>query len=76
MNVRPMDVGIAALIALNILEGFDLASLESLSVEKMHLMIERCASPLPMRVGTCLIRFSNIPVNELLSKDMQANAEN
>src|SRR5690606_24242843 len=36
----PNGQGITALIALNILEGFDLASLDLLSPEKMHLMIE------------------------------------
>src|SRR6185503_13192425 len=36
----PNGQGITALIGLNILEGFDLAALEALSIEKMHLMIE------------------------------------
>lgn len=66
----PNGQGIAALIALNILEGFDLASLESLSVEKMHLMIE--AMRLAFADASWYVsdpKFSNIPVNELLSKD-------
>ncbi|KAA0266771.1 MAG: gamma-glutamyltransferase, partial [Chloroflexi bacterium] len=36
----PNGQGITALIALNVLEGFDLASMDLLSPEKMHLMIE------------------------------------
>src|SRR5918996_5671560 len=36
----PNGQGITALIALNILEGFDLASLDPLSTERLHLMIE------------------------------------
>jgi gamma-glutamyltranspeptidase/glutathione hydrolase len=66
----PNGQGITALIALNILEGFDLASLASLSTERMHLMIEA------MRLAFADARwyvadpaFSNIPVKELLSKE-------
>jgi len=66
----PNGQGITALIALNILEGFDLASLESLSVEKMHLMIE--SMRLAFADSSWYVtdpKFSNIPVKELLSKD-------
>lgn len=66
----PNGQGITALIALNILEGFDLALLPSLSTERMHLMIEA------MRLAFADARwyvtdpaFSKIPVAELLSKD-------
>jgi gamma-glutamyltranspeptidase/glutathione hydrolase len=66
----PNGQGITALIALNILEGFDLASLPSLSTGRMHLMIEA------MRLAFADSRwyvadpaFSKIPVNELLSKE-------
>lgn len=66
----PNGQGIAALIALNILEGFDLASLDSLSPEKMHLMIE--ALRLAFADANWYVTdpaFSKIPLNELLSKD-------
>jgi gamma-glutamyltranspeptidase/glutathione hydrolase len=36
----PNGQGLAALIALNILEGFELKKMEPLGVERMHLMIE------------------------------------
>ncbi len=66
----PNGQGIAALIGLNLLEGFDLPSMPSLSVEKTHLMIEA------MRLAFADARwyvadpaFSNIPIHELLSKE-------
>ncbi len=66
----PNGQGIAALIALNILEGFDLAELDTLSPEKMHLMIE--AMHLAFADASWYVadpKFSNIPMDELLSKD-------
>ena len=66
----PNGQGITALIALNLLEGFDLASLESLSAEKMHLMIE--AMRLAFADASWYVtdpKFSNIPIKELLSKE-------
>ncbi|MBT3190862.1 MAG: gamma-glutamyltransferase [Anaerolineae bacterium] len=66
----PNGQGITALIALNILEGFDLAEYPSLSMERSHLMIEA------MRLAFADARwyvsdpaFSNIPIKELLSKE-------
>jgi gamma-glutamyltranspeptidase / glutathione hydrolase len=66
----PNGQGITALIALNILEGFDLASLTSLSVERLHLMIE--AVRLAFADSGWYVAdpaFSKIPVQELLSKE-------
>ena len=66
----PNGQGITALIALNLLEEFDLASSPSLSTERLHLMIEA------MRLAFADARwyvadpkFSNIPVQGLLSKE-------
>jgi gamma-glutamyltranspeptidase/glutathione hydrolase len=66
----PNGQGITALIALNILEGFDLASMELLSPEKMHLMIE--AMRLAFADAKWYVSdpaFAKIPVKELLSKE-------
>jgi gamma-glutamyltranspeptidase/glutathione hydrolase len=65
----PNGQGITALIALNILEGFDLTSLASLSPEKMHLMIE--AMRLAFADASWYVAdlaFAKIPMNDLLSK--------
>ena len=66
----PNGQGITALIALNILEGFELSSLQPLSTERLHLMIEA------MRLAFADSRwyvtdptFSNVPVAALLSKE-------
>ncbi|GAB4573027.1 MAG: gamma-glutamyltransferase [Anaerolineales bacterium] len=66
----PNGQGITALIALNILEGFDLASMDFLSSEKMHLMIE--AMRLAFADAKWYVSdpaFSKIPIKELLSKE-------
>ena len=66
----PNGQGITALIALNILEGFDLTALEPLSPERLHLEIEA------MRLAFADARqyisdpnFEHIPVTHLLSKE-------
>lgn len=66
----PNGQGITALIALNILEGFDLASMDLLSTGKMHLMIE--AMRLAFADAKWYVSdpaFSKIPMQELLSKE-------
>ncbi len=65
----PNGQGLAALLALNLLEGFDLTSLAPLSTRRLHLQLEA------MRLAFADARwyvsdpaFSSIPLNELLSK--------
>ncbi|MBI9046709.1 MAG: gamma-glutamyltransferase [Anaerolineaceae bacterium] len=64
----PNGQGLAALLALNLLKGFDLTELRALSPQRMHLLIEA------MRIGFADARqyvadpvFSPAPLNELLS---------
>ncbi len=66
----PNGQEITALIALNILEGFNLASLPILSTERLHLLIEA------MRLAFADARwyvadptFSKLPITDLLSKE-------
>ena len=66
----PNGQGITALIALNILEGCDLASLASLSTERLHLMIEALRLAFAdARWYVADPKFSNVPVEGLLSKE-------
>ena len=69
----PNGQGLAALLGLNILEGFDLASLAPLSARRLHLGIEA------MRLAFADCRqvvadpvFSTIPLETLLSKEYAA----
>ncbi|MGA7195378.1 MAG: gamma-glutamyltransferase family protein [Anaerolineales bacterium] len=66
----PNGQGITALIALNLLDGFDLESLDPISADRLHLEIEA------MRLAFADARwyvsdpkFSNIPIEQLLSKE-------
>jgi len=66
----PNGQGITALIALNLLEGYDLAGMPSLSVERLHFMIE--AMRLAFADASWYVadpKFSPVPVRALLSRE-------
>ena len=69
----PNGQGLTALLALNLLEGFDLAGLDPLAPERLHLEIEA------MRLAFADARWyiadpqlTNVPINQLLSKEYAA----
>lgn len=69
----PNGQGLAALLALNILEGFDLAETQPLSAQRLHLVIEA------LRLAFADARhyvadpaFADIPLEDLLSKEYAA----
>ncbi len=70
----PNGQGLTALLALNILEGFDLATLDPLEPKRLHLEIEA------LRLAFADARwhiadpyFINVPTYQLLSKDYAAD---
>ncbi len=72
-EIPPPGQGITALQMLNTLEGFDLASLDPLSAERVHLEAEAkklAYQDLHDRVGDP--DFADVPAGELLSKDYAA----
>ncbi len=69
----PNGQGLTALLALNLLEGFDLAGLDPLSADRLHLEIE--ALRLAFADARWYVsdpRFSSIPLDQLLSRDYAA----
>ncbi len=69
-QIPPNGQGITALIMLNILSGFDLASLDPRGVERLHLEIE--ASRLAYRARDDHVadpRYAQVPVGDLLSAE-------
>jgi gamma-glutamyltranspeptidase/glutathione hydrolase len=69
----PNGQGLAALLALNVLEGFDVSGQDPLGAQRLHLMIEA------MRVAFADTAwyvadpaFASIPVAQLLSRDYAA----
>jgi gamma-glutamyltranspeptidase/glutathione hydrolase len=72
-EIPPPGQGVAALEMLNILEGFDLASLDPVSADRIHLEVEAkklAFEDLREKIGDP--EFSEIPTRELLSKDYAA----
>lgn len=72
-EIPPPGQGIAALQMLNILEGFDLASLDPLGAERVHLEAEAkklAYRDLHDKIGDP--EFAKVPTEELLSKDYAA----
>ena len=66
----PNGQGITALMALNLLGGFDLSSLDLISADRLHLEIEALRLAfVDARWYVSDPKFSNIPVEQLLSKE-------
>jgi gamma-glutamyltranspeptidase/glutathione hydrolase len=73
-EIPPPGQGVAALEMLNIVEGFELASLEPSSADRIHLEVETkklAFEDLHERIGDPA--HSGIPTAELLSKDYAAS---
>ncbi|MXW92980.1 MAG: gamma-glutamyltransferase family protein [Rhodospirillaceae bacterium] len=77
LEIPPNGGGITAQIMLNILEGFDLAALDPVGAERLHLEMEAQRLAYAQRdafVGDP--RHSNVPVERLLSDDFAAGLRN
>ena len=73
----PNGQGLAALLALNILEDFDLAVLDPLSARRLHLEIEAMRLAFAdARWYVADAKFNQIPIQALLSKDYAAERRN
>ncbi len=73
LEIPPNGQGITALIGLNILEGFDLAGLDPLGIERLHLEAE--AMRLAYQDRNTYVAdpaMADVPVAALLSKDHAA----
>ncbi len=72
-EIPPPGQGIAALEMLNILEGFDLASLDPFGAERIHLEVEAkklAFRDLHEKIGDP--EFAAVPTEELISKEYAA----
>jgi gamma-glutamyltranspeptidase/glutathione hydrolase len=66
----PNGQGLAALIGLNLLEGYDLESMDALSADRLHLEIEAMRLAfVDARWYVADPRFNELPIAELLSKE-------
>jgi gamma-glutamyltranspeptidase/glutathione hydrolase len=66
----PNGQGLAALLALNLVEGFDLASLDPLGPDRQHLLIEAMRLALAdARAFVADPAFSDVPVEALLARE-------
>jgi len=69
-QVPPSNQGITALVMLNLLEGFDMAALDPLSAERLHLEIETARLAYAMRDRHIADPDAmEIPLDAILSKD-------
>jgi len=73
-QIPPNNQGLTALVMLNILEGYDLASLDPLSAERTHLEVEAGRLAYDARDRHIAeLAYMDVPVERLLSKDWAAD---
>lgn len=68
----PNGQGIVALMALNLLEGFELRGQDPMGTERWHLMIEAVRLAFADAAHVADPRVANVPAEELLSKEYAA----